>query len=266
MMVPSRCRLFVFLPLLPLCSLAAGAAGVEQVTLRSGAAEGALPTASGKVVVTSLAPAAGLDYLSTSKISWSEEVAVVARVYRSVKGNGSTTAELCATLPVDSKTVAINPSTVVCLDRANGGRGIYEGGWLVIEFADTNHLVLKIPNWGGLLFGSDVGIGLTLVNRRNDDDAFSVQDGLSAYYSISKLKTSSVRGIANVSILDFDEEKDFELGLGLGLMVRTNGWDSDPKNGLGLVFGVGYNLMVKESSDALYTFVGLSWNIDRSSN
>ena len=92
-MVSSRCQLLVLLMSLPLCSVAVGAAAVEQVNFRSGAAEGSLPTTPGKPDVANLTPVSGLDYLSNSKISWTEEVEVVARVYRSAKGNGTQTAQ-----------------------------------------------------------------------------------------------------------------------------------------------------------------------------
>lgn len=65
--------------------------------------------------------------------------------------------------------------------------------------------------------------------------------------------------------LDMEDDLDFELGVGVGLLYRL-GELPDPfdssisKTGLGIVAGVGYNLMVDDSNAAWYTFIGFSAN------
>ncbi len=105
--------------------------------------------------------------------------------------------------------------------------------------------------------GSDAGIVLTLTERlKSSDDSdkgFSATDGLSVYYAVSRLKSQQWRGIVHVAALDqLEDDKDLEVGLGLGFLFRSNGF-LDTNTGLSLAGGIGYNLMIPDSSER--------WNI-----
>jgi len=126
------------------------------------------------------------------------------------------------------------------------------------------YLYLKKTNQRLPSQGSDMGIALTMVQPLKDDakEGFKVSEGVAFYYAWSRLKNDHFRAIAQAALLDFVADEDFEVGLGVGGMFRTNGFASS-EEGLGIVFGIGYNLMVDTPSRRAYNFVGVSLNFGR---
>ncbi|MDX1996369.1 MAG: hypothetical protein SF066_01515 [Thermoanaerobaculia bacterium] len=109
--------------------------------------------------------------------------------------------------------------------------------------------------------GCDVGLGLTVIDRAHDQESFRFDNSTFVYTSVSNLRTEHFRVVAQLAVLDWYDDIDFETGVGLGMLWRPNGEESP--NALGIAAGAGYNLMADESDEGWYAFVGFSWNFNR---
>lgn len=171
----------------------------------------------------------------------------------------------CGRLTAGEESWALGPDDLVCdnnfIDRSALLEFRFES-----EEGDVTFAYIRIFNRKFPLAGSDAGIVLTLTERLkagdDSDDGFTATNGISVYYAVTRLKSQRFRGIVHVSALDqLKDEKDLEVGLGFGLLFKSNGF-MDTKTGLSLAGGIGYNLMVPKSSERWYWFVGLGTNFD----
>ena len=202
-------------------------------------------------------------------VEWEKGAAVSVRLYgqmkdRSVKHEKFVVKD-CGQLVVGETSWALGPDDLVCNNNFVDGAALIE---LQIDDAKgkAEFAYVRIYNRKFPMAGSDAGIVLTLTERLkssdDSDEGFSSTNGLSVYYAVSRLKSQQWRGIVHVAALDqLKDEKDLEVGLGFGVLFRSNGF-LDTNTGLSLAGGMGYNLMVPDSSERWYWFVGLGTNFD----
>lgn len=201
----------------------------------------------------------------TTTVRWDQTQGnVTARVWRvdTNKTTGLPTVGDECFPPTSTKAneLPIDLSTLNCPGRLKGGAIIQ----LRRSTSDTKYANLYIPNRKLAVHGSDMGIAMTLIDRWKEDDrkSFRLTTGANFYYAIAKGGSEHFRPIASVNLLDFDDKQDFELGFGLGFLTTLTALKSGEKD-LGLVYGVGYNLMVDDHSKAWYSFVGFSINFQQ---
>jgi hypothetical protein len=158
---------------------------------------------------------------------------------------------------------SVTPSALRCEGDLIDQEAILEAAFHK-EGEKPQYLYLRLMNRRLPWSGTDMGIALTLVRPLKDDadEGFTVSEGIAYYYAWSRLKNEHVRAIAQAALLDFADDEDFEIGIGAGLMFRTNGFSAS-EEGLGVVMGAGYNFMVDRASRRPYSFVGLSLNFGR---
>jgi hypothetical protein len=168
----------------------------------------------------------------------------------------------------DDDSDQIRPVNVYC----NQAGYLVNGGLVALQKGDGDYAPLaQIPTRRAPVMGTDAGIALTIMKENDSGKGYEFFEGATAYYSITRLKTPLIRLVANLSALDMDAEKDFETGLGFGLLLRTPGGLGDNNNvGFGVLIGGGYNFMLDAGRDSegnkrepWYWFVGFRWNFDR---
>jgi hypothetical protein len=153
--------------------------------------------------------------------------------------------------------LVVNPSRLWCSDD----KPVVNGAIVYIA-GSAGSTCLEIANARWLNYGSDYGFALNLVDREGDSEAFDVQQGFSGYWALSKLKSRTFRPIVNVSLLDFDKEgHDLEVGIGLGIVFKPSGLETDTGKGFSIGVGYGSNLMIRKEDDPGYWFVGLGFNV-----
>ena len=111
----------------------------------------------------------------------------------------------------------------------------------------------------------DFGIALNVMDRGGDDEKYRHFQGASIYYALNDLNSSKFRFIANLALLDFDEEVDLETGIGFGFLYRANNSDDPSAGSFTISFVRGYNLMV-DGSGAYYNMIGFGWSFGTGSN
>jgi len=130
------------------------------------------------------------------------------------------------------------------------------------DSSNTQPTTTEDPKMFSTSVGEDQGIALTLVDRWQGDQrkAFRVNQGVSYYFSATKVNEGRLRFVGSVNLLDFDDKEDFEVGLGVGFLIRELGNLKGQNSSLGLVGGVGLNLMTDDHDKAWYSFIGFSMN------
>lgn len=202
-------------------------------------------------------------------VEWEKGTTVTIQLFGRMKEkvNGETefVVKNCGRLTAAETSWTLGPDDLVC-----NGNYIDKSALIEFRFEDGNgsarFAYVRIFNRRFPVAGSDAGIVLTLTERLKaddeSDDGFTATNGISVYYAVSRLKSQRFRGIVHVSALDqLKDEKDLEVGLGLGFLFKSNGF-MDTNTGLSLAGGIGYNLMVPKSSERWYWFVGLGTNFD----
>ncbi|MCH9647736.1 MAG: hypothetical protein K0U98_05815 [Deltaproteobacteria bacterium] len=187
---------------------------------------------------------------------------------REAKNKGNKIREIrgsCGSLlpEVAKRQLSFSGTSLLCY-----GQSLDKGVLIQIRVGNSDHhTYLYLQNARAPVFGAEIGIPLTLINRWDDDDkdeGFRQSSaGVGAYYSLTNLHTERWRGILKVSSLDMDSELDFELGVGLGLLFKIKQSFRDSNSGLGIAAGIGYNLMLADSRKAWYTFVGFTANFNQ---
>jgi hypothetical protein len=273
---------------LPVC-LVASAAAAEEVTMKVGGKEPVkleLPAASDSGVA--IAAAAESGSLTAEELSsrlsmagelpndeavvfrWGEnEGPLEARVWdfkKTTAADGTVTVsdvtECSRVIVQDDSTLVLDMNKFSCPVRLRNNA-------LIEVTSPTGVQRFQMANRRAPATGDDVGVALTLVDRWKEEGAEGARanGGASFYYSLSNLKTSRVRLIGNVSVLDMDPNLDFELGIGLGVLFKVVPLARDGNTtSFGIAAGVGYNLMVDHSENRPYTFIGFSMNFQQNSN
>jgi hypothetical protein len=197
-----------------------------------------------------------LPYMAATRFEWNKEV--VPSHIKILRYNDKKLESCRQVVPQDGS-ITILPSSIRCAD----GGPVDHGGLVEVAF-DLVTYRADIQNRNLPVFGSDLGIGLSVTDRLHDEEGFRLDSATSGYFSLSKLKTQRWRTIASLAVLDFDPDIDFELGVGFGLLFRTGiSSTAQSPNGFSVAMGYGYNLMTHESSEAIYGFLGFGWNFNR---
>lgn len=202
-------------------------------------------------------------------VEWEKETRLSARLFGQMKaspsGGGGLVVKDCGLIALGEGSWTLGSDDLVCDNNFVDKSAIIE---FRMEDASgkATFAYVRIFNRRFPLAGSDAGVVLTLTERLkasdDSDKGFSATSGISVYYAVSRLKSQRLRGIVHVSALDqLKGEKDLEVGLGLGLLFKSNGF-MDTSAGLSLAGGIGYNLMIPDSSERWYWFVGLGTNFD----
>lgn len=165
----------------------------------------------------------------------------------------------CRNVASAGPSIVVDPTETRC----TLGGSISKSAAIVVR-SQSGQVVLLVPNRRAPFAGSDLGIGLTIVDRWNDGDAFGEINGVAGYYSLSKLRNRYSRLVAQVSFLDDDPEHQLEVGLGVGVLLRTTPSDGAASVGFALAVGVGKNLMLRGGEHPWFTFVGLTYNFETS--
>ena len=185
-----------------------------------------------------------------------------------------TTETVASFEPCDSFEITANeddnvrPVNVFCNEKGY----LVNGGLVALLNEDgTYNALARIPSRRAPVPGTDVGVALTIMKTNDSGQGYKFFEGATAYYSLTRLKTSSLRLVANLSALDMDPNKDFETGLGFGLLLRTPYTaGAQDRMGFGVLIGGGYNFMLDarrdeegKEAEPWYWFVGFSWNFNR---
>lgn len=167
-----------------------------------------------------------------------------------------------------------DPSDLLCQGDFVDGAAVIEIRVKAVAPLDDRAIYFRVKNRRFPFVGSDLGIALTLTQPLSAEDdldkGFEVNDGLSIYYAVSRLKSNRWRLITSLAALDHvrapagetEDPEDFELGLGFGAMFKSNGF-LDSKTGMSLAAGAGYNFMVPDSEKRWYWFFGVGANFGR---
>jgi len=231
----------------------------------------------------------------TAKVKWSDDLRVEVHLYAemslrkvrqraerdaAIRASGGDPAETkffiadCGLLPATDESWVFDPGDLVCEGDFVDGSAVIEVRVKANDPAEDRALYFRAKNRRFPFVGSDLGIALTLtepLNAEGDlDKGFEINDGLSLYYSISRLKSDRWRAIASLAALDHvkaaagetEDPEDLEIGLGLGMMFKSNGF-LDTNTGMSLAAGIGYNFMVPEPGDRWYWFFGVGANFGR---
>lgn len=230
-----------------------------------------------------------------AKVKWVEGTSVEVRLYgemrlRKVKqqavreaaikagddgvtGKGFFIAD-CGLLPSTEQSWVFDPGDLLCEGDFVDGSAVIEVRVKATPPAADRAIYFRAKNRRFPFVGSDLGVALSLtqpLQAEGDlDKGFEINDGLSLYYSISRLKSDRWRAIASLAALDHvkpaagetEDPEDLEIGLGLGMMFKSNGF-LDTNTGMSLAAGIGYNFMVPESSERWYWFFGVGANFGR---
>lgn len=222
----------------------------------------------------------------SAKVGWPSDLKVEVRLFGEMKSkkvaegsrggvDGFVLVD-CGRLPSSEESWTFDPSDLVCQGDFVDGAAVIEVRVKQPEPEDERAIYFRAKNRRFPFVGSDLGIALTLTQPLKADGdldkGFEVNDGLSLYYSVSRLKSDRWRAIASLAALDHvraaqgeaEDPEDFEIGLGLGMMFKSNGF-LDTNTGMSLAGGVGYNFMVPDSGQRWYWFFGVGANFGKSS-
>lgn len=180
----------------------------------------------------------------------------------------------CGLLPATEGRWVFDPSDILCQGDFVDGAAVIEVSLSPTPKTSRRAIYFRVKNRRFPIVGSDVGIALTLTQPLSGEGdlkkGFEVNDGLSVYYAVSRLKSHRWRIVTSLAALDHvrapegevEDPEDFELGLGLGALFKSNGF-LDTDAGMSLAAGIGYNFMVPNSSDRWYWFFGVGANFGR---
>lgn len=256
--------------------LPVASASFGQLTLKIGDTEQTLVTLGNRVVAADLISAPesssrkgdGVVLFETRayrdvSLTWEKGTGVSARLFGEM-GDGTRVLD-CGGVDLDDSGWRLDPESLIC-----DGEFVDKASLIEFTVLDANgnpkYLYLRLFNRRLPFAGSDLGVVLTLVEpldrQEGAQSGFEANNGLSVYYSVSKLKSERWRGIVNIAALDqVKDDRDLEVGIGLGVLFKSNGF-MDSNAGLSLAAGIGYNLMIPSEPERWYWFVGLGTNFD----
>lgn len=154
-----------------------------------------------------------------------------------------------------------------CLREETSKQAVRKGGILAVSDGTATTFIARLEyKQSTAIVGDDLGIAVNILNRSRDDQGFRFFEGASVCYSLSNLRTETIRVIANLSVLDFDPDTDFEAGLAFGLLYKPKATSLRATgDGFAISIAYGYNFMVDDSDTGWYTLIGFGWSFNLAS-